>query len=79
MRGRGEGERAGGGAGGDGWGVVWGTTERGQDGSSGVVVMGRRRVWADADRSPLEGVQFHPESFLTEEGPRILSNFLAMR
>jgi len=27
---------------------------------------------------PLEGVQFHPESFLTEEGPRLLKNFLAL-
>jgi anthranilate synthase/aminodeoxychorismate synthase-like glutamine amidotransferase len=27
---------------------------------------------------PLEGVQFHPESFLTVEGPRLLANFLAM-
>ncbi len=25
---------------------------------------------------PLEGVQFHPESFLTEEGPKLLKNFL---
>jgi len=25
---------------------------------------------------PLEGVQYHPESFLTEEGPRLIANFL---
>jgi len=25
---------------------------------------------------PLEGVQFHPESFLTTEGPKLLANFL---
>ncbi len=27
---------------------------------------------------PIEGVQFHPESFLTEEGSRLLANFLAL-
>ena len=27
---------------------------------------------------PLEGVQFHPESFLTAEGPKLLKNFLAI-
>ncbi|MBW7897301.1 Aminodeoxychorismate/anthranilate synthase component 2 [Candidatus Brocadiaceae bacterium B188] len=27
---------------------------------------------------PLEGVQFHPESFLTAEGPKLLKNFLAL-
>ena len=27
---------------------------------------------------PLEGVQFHPESFLTREGPKLLANFLGM-
>jgi anthranilate synthase/aminodeoxychorismate synthase-like glutamine amidotransferase len=43
------------------------------------VVMGLRRVWADdASSAPLVGVQFHPESFLTLEGPRLLANFLAM-
>jgi len=26
--------------------------------------------------APIEGVQFHPESFLTDEGPRLLANFL---
>ena len=34
-------------------------------------IMGvRHRSW------PLHGVQFHPESFLTIEGPRLLKNFL---
>ena len=34
-------------------------------------IMGvRHRVW------PLEGVQYHPESFLTEQGERLLANFL---
>jgi len=34
-------------------------------------IMGvRHRSW------PLEGVQFHPESFLTEQGERLLANFL---
>ncbi len=28
---------------------------------------------------PVEGVQFHPESFLTTEGPALLRNFLKMR
>jgi para-aminobenzoate synthetase component II len=27
---------------------------------------------------PLEGVQFHPESFLTLEGPKLLKNFLSV-
>jgi anthranilate synthase/aminodeoxychorismate synthase-like glutamine amidotransferase len=35
------------------------------------VVMGLRHV-----RLPLEGVQFHPESVLTPEGPHLLANFL---
>lgn len=29
--------------------------------------------------APVEGVQFHPESFLTEEGPRLLANFLGLK
>jgi len=35
------------------------------------VVMGLRH-----ERLPLEGVQFHPESVLTPEGPHLLANFL---
>jgi anthranilate synthase/aminodeoxychorismate synthase-like glutamine amidotransferase len=35
------------------------------------VVMGIRHV-----AKPLEGVQFHPESVLTPEGPHLLANFL---
>jgi anthranilate synthase/aminodeoxychorismate synthase-like glutamine amidotransferase len=41
-------------------------------------IMGLRArpgVFGDA---PLEGVQFHPESFLTVEGPRMLANFLGL-
>ncbi len=37
-------------------------------------IMGvRHRLW------PIEGVQFHPESILTPEGPRLMGNFLKMR
>jgi anthranilate synthase/aminodeoxychorismate synthase-like glutamine amidotransferase len=37
-------------------------------------IMGvRHRSW------PLHGVQFHPESFLTLEGPQLLKNFLELR
>ena len=64
----------------DGWEVSATSTEpNGQ-----MVVMGLRRVWAEPtwdDGSPkqvVEGVQFHPESFLTDEGPRLLWNFLRM-
>ena len=44
------------------------------------VIMGLRRMWgaSETGSAPVEGVQFHPESFLTDEGPRLLANFLDM-
>ncbi len=36
----------------------------------GVVMGLRHREW------PVEGIQFHPESILTTEGPRLVSNWL---
>ncbi|MEL7472720.1 MAG: aminodeoxychorismate/anthranilate synthase component II [Planctomycetota bacterium] len=65
----------------DGWEVSATSIDTigGPDGNSQLeVVMGLRRVWADANKAPLEGVQFHPESFLTREGPLLLQNFLEM-
>jgi anthranilate synthase/aminodeoxychorismate synthase-like glutamine amidotransferase len=46
-------------------------------GATRRVVMGLRRLFADPHAAPCEGVQFHPESFLTLEGPKLLANFLA--
>jgi anthranilate synthase/aminodeoxychorismate synthase-like glutamine amidotransferase len=47
--------------------VVSAWTEEGE-------IMGvRHRSW------PLHGVQFHPESFLTVEGPKLLRNFVEMK
>ena len=40
-------------------------------------VMGVRHRALAATKTPLEGVQFHPESILTEHGHAMLRNFLA--
>ena len=64
-----------------GWEVSAWTTESLEDGSTREVVMGLRRVPSPArtgSDAPVEGVQFHPESFLTLEGPRLLANFLGI-
>ncbi len=64
----------------DGWEVsAWAQEQDETTGAQRRVVMGLRRVFADKRKAPVEGVQFHPESFLTVEGPRLLANFLAMR
>jgi anthranilate synthase/aminodeoxychorismate synthase-like glutamine amidotransferase len=55
-----------------GWAVSAWTAEELQ-GFPARVVMGLRREW---DGPMLEGVQFHPESFMTVGGGRILRNFL---
>lgn len=61
----------------DGWKVTATCTDE-IDGKPVEVVMGMRRIWADARKAPLEGVQFHPESFMTPSGSIMLWNFLRM-
>ena len=58
------------------WQVSAWTDEAIEDGSTRRVVMGLRLSLGGTSRHAVEGVQFHPESFLTEEGPRLLRNFL---
>ena len=41
-------------------------------------IMGLRAKANVFGPNPLEGVQFHPESFLTEQGPSLLVNFLGL-
>jgi anthranilate synthase component 2 len=49
-------------------------TSRTDDGE----IMGVRHRELAASRTPLEGVQFHPESILSEHGHTMLRNFIAM-
>jgi anthranilate synthase/aminodeoxychorismate synthase-like glutamine amidotransferase len=39
-------------------------------------VMGLRWTGGEPGEAPMDGVQFHPESFLTVDGPGLLANFL---
>lgn len=55
------------------WQVSAWTDEPLDDGRTHRVIMGLRRVWPAA---PLDGVQFHPESFMTPDGYGLLANFL---
>src|SRR5262249_55067469 len=64
-----------------GWEVSAWTDEplnpEGPDGPSRRGGMGLRRISPRGEHlAPLDGVQFHPESFLTPEGPVLLRNFL---
>lgn len=42
-------------------------------------IMGVRHTALAGSKTPLEGVQFHPESILTEHGHAMLKNFLDLR
>jgi anthranilate synthase/aminodeoxychorismate synthase-like glutamine amidotransferase len=63
-------------AAGERWEISAWAIEHDEHGHERRVVMGLRRVFSDSTRFPVEGVQFHPESFLTRHGPRLLANFL---
>ena len=47
--------------------------------SHGGEIMGVRHRELAGTKTPLEGVQFHPESILTEHGHAMLKNFLELR
>lgn len=60
----------------EGWVVSAWADEQHAQGSTQRVVMGLRRDWGEPGRASLEGVQFHPESYMTQAGERIMGNFL---
>lgn len=61
----------------EGWEISAWTEDEMPDGSVRRVIMGLRREGAPGD-AVVEGVQFHPESFLTTRGPMLLANFLGL-
>ncbi len=62
-----------------GWTVSAWTTDTHPDGTTPEVVMGLRKNNDDnPSAAPLIGVQYHPESFLTTNGPLLLANFLGL-
>lgn len=58
------------------WDISAWTDDRLPDGRTTRVVMGLRRRWPSPGFAPLDGVQFHPESFMTDHGARLIRNFL---
>lgn len=60
----------------DGWEIsAWSEEPADTDLPARRVVMGLRRATSGP---PVDGVQFHPESFMTTEGPLLLANFLGI-
>ena len=59
----------------DGWPASLEVTSTADDGE----IMGLRHRELAGTATPLEGVQFHPESILTEHGHALLKNFLELR
>jgi anthranilate synthase/aminodeoxychorismate synthase-like glutamine amidotransferase len=62
----------------EGWEIsAWSDEPAEGDLPARKVVMGLRRI-TPPGRPTVDGVQFHPESFMTSEGPLILANFLGL-
>jgi anthranilate synthase/aminodeoxychorismate synthase-like glutamine amidotransferase len=60
-----------------GWELAAWAYEADDEARGEKVIMGLRHTPGGSGPA-VEGVQFHPESFLTEEGPMLLANFLGL-